>query len=68
MRLMDDKEVLDLPAYDYTCRACDLTQEIYHGWHDRPVIPCTYCNEPMDKVIAPVATHFKGKGFYSTDK
>jgi predicted nucleic acid-binding Zn ribbon protein len=32
------------------------------------MIPCTYCNEPMVKVIAAAPTHFKGKGFYSTDK
>jgi predicted nucleic acid-binding Zn ribbon protein len=32
------------------------------------MIPCTYCNEPMVKVIAPVPTVFKAKGFYSTDK
>jgi predicted nucleic acid-binding Zn ribbon protein len=32
------------------------------------MIPCTYCNEPMVKVIAAAPAHFKGKGFYSTDK
>jgi predicted nucleic acid-binding Zn ribbon protein len=32
------------------------------------MILCAYCNEPMVKVIGAIATHFKGKGFYSTDK
>jgi predicted nucleic acid-binding Zn ribbon protein len=32
------------------------------------MIPCTYCNEPMVKVIAAISAVFKGKGFYSTDK
>ena len=32
------------------------------------MILCAYCNEPMAKVITPIAAHFKGKGFYSTDK
>ena len=57
-----------MPAYDYRCNQCNLSSEITHGWHDRPVIPCTYCNEPMVKVIAAAPAHFKGKGFYSTDK
>ena len=32
------------------------------------MIPCAYCNQAMTKVINPCAVHFKGKGFYSTDK
>ncbi len=32
------------------------------------MIPCTYCNTAMVKVIAAAPAHFKGKGFYSTDK
>jgi predicted nucleic acid-binding Zn ribbon protein len=32
------------------------------------VIVCNYCNEPMTKLIAATPVHFKGKGFYSTDK
>ncbi len=27
------------------------------------MIPCTYCNEPMVKVIAANPIHFKGKGW-----
>lgn len=52
-----------MPTYDYKCQRCNLGQEIYHGWHDRPVILCTYCNEPMNKVIAVNPIHFKGKGW-----
>jgi putative FmdB family regulatory protein len=57
-----------MPTYDYKCSRCNLNQEINHGWHNRPVVLCNYCNEPMVKVIGAAATHFKGKGFYSTDK
>lgn len=32
------------------------------------MIPCTYCNAPMVKVIGIIPAMFKGKGFYSTDK
>jgi putative FmdB family regulatory protein len=68
MWVIHDKEVFNLPAYDYKCTRCNLNQEINHGWHNRPVVLCNYCNEPMVKVIGAAATHFKGKGFYSTDK
>jgi putative FmdB family regulatory protein len=68
MWVIHDKEVPNLPTYDYKCTRCNLNQEINHGWHNRPVILCNYCNEPMVKVIGAAATHFKGKGFYSTDK
>jgi len=27
------------------------------------MIPCTYCNEPMTKVITATPAHFKGKGW-----
>ena len=52
-----------MPAYDYRCPKCLIQNEITHGWHDRPMIPCTYCNEPMVKVINPIAAHFKGTGW-----
>jgi putative FmdB family regulatory protein len=55
--------VLNLPAYDYKCSRCNLSQEINHGWHNRPMILCTYCNEPMTKVITANPIHFKGKGW-----
>lgn len=32
------------------------------------MILCAYCNEPMVKAISSSSVHFKGKGFYSTDK
>ncbi len=57
-----------MPMYDYKCSKCGITNELHHGWYDKPTILCTYCNEPMAKLITPIAAHFKGKGFYSTDK
>jgi putative FmdB family regulatory protein len=57
-----------MPMYDYKCTKCGLNNELHHGWHDKPTVLCTYCNEPMAKVIAATPVVFKGKGFYSTDK
>jgi predicted nucleic acid-binding Zn ribbon protein len=35
---------------------------------DPPVTACEVCGDgPVEKVLFPVAVHFKGKGFYSTD-
>lgn len=34
---------------------------------DRPVSRCEKCNERVTRVFHPVAIHFKGSGFYSTD-
>ena len=35
---------------------------------DSPVQTCQVCGAgPVEKVLFPVAVHFKGKGFYSTD-
>ncbi len=57
-----------MPMYDYKCAKCGLNNELHHGWHDKPTVLCTYCNEPMAKVIAATPVVFKSKGFYSTDK
>ena len=35
---------------------------------DAPIETCTSCGAgPVEKVLFPVAVHFKGSGFYSTD-
>jgi predicted nucleic acid-binding Zn ribbon protein len=34
---------------------------------DDPVGSCEVCGEPVERVFRPVAVHFKGSGFYTTD-
>lgn len=34
---------------------------------DDPIAICEICGEPVQRVFHPVAVHFKGSGFYSTD-
>jgi predicted nucleic acid-binding Zn ribbon protein len=35
---------------------------------DAPIAVCEVCGAgPVEKLLFPVAVHFKGKGFYSTD-
>jgi len=34
---------------------------------DEPVKECEVCGAPVQRLLFPVAIHFKGSGFYSTD-
>jgi hypothetical protein len=34
---------------------------------DEPVASCEVCGAPVERVFHPVAVHFKGSGFYTTD-
>ena len=34
---------------------------------DDPVTECEVCGEPVERVFHPIAVHFKGSGFYTTD-
>jgi predicted nucleic acid-binding Zn ribbon protein len=34
---------------------------------DDPVTECEVCGAPVERVFRPVAVHFKGSGFYTTD-
>ena len=34
---------------------------------DDPITDCEECGAPATRVLHPVAIHFKGSGFYSTD-
>jgi predicted nucleic acid-binding Zn ribbon protein len=34
---------------------------------DDPLTSCSTCEAPVQRVFHPVAVHFKGSGFYSTD-
>lgn len=34
---------------------------------EEPVTRCRECGAPVERVFHPVAVHFKGSGFYTTD-
>jgi predicted nucleic acid-binding Zn ribbon protein len=34
---------------------------------DDPISVCSTCDAPVERVFHPVAVHFKGSGFYTTD-
>jgi len=56
-----------MPIYEYRC-ANGHTFEVFQRMSDPPATVCEVCGaSPVEKVLFPVAVHFKGSGFYSTD-
>ena len=56
-----------MPIYEYRCPNGHLT-EVIHGMTEPSPEKCPVCGEaPLQRVLHPVAVHYKGSGFYSTD-
>jgi putative FmdB family regulatory protein len=56
-----------MPIYEYRCPNGHLF-ELFQSIHDPQPEACEVCNEgPLERVLYPVAVHFKGSGFYTTD-
>jgi putative FmdB family regulatory protein len=55
-----------MPIYEYRCTN-DHTFEVMQSMADDPVSECEVCGAPVERVFRPVAVHFKGSGFYTTD-
>jgi len=56
-----------VPIYEYRCPN-GHTFEIFQRMSDPPSETCVTCGAaPVEKILFPVAVHFKGSGFYSTD-
>ena len=55
-----------MPIYEYRCERGHQF-EVMQKMSDDPVLSCTRCEVPVQRVFHPVAVHFKGKGFYNTD-
>jgi putative FmdB family regulatory protein len=55
-----------MPIYEYRCRN-GHTFEVFQSMSEDPVRACEVCGAPVERVFHPVAVHFKGSGFYTTD-
>ena len=56
-----------MPIYEYRCPNGHLF-ELFQRMTDPPPDACEQCGAgPLERVLYPVAVHFKGSGFYSTD-
>jgi putative FmdB family regulatory protein len=56
-----------VPIYEYQCDECGASFEVMQKMSDDPLTECEKCGGPLRKVLHPVAIHFKGSGFYTTD-
>lgn len=56
-----------MPTYEYRCRNGHVF-ELFHRMTDPPPDDCEVCGAgPVERLLSPVAVHFKGSGFYTTD-
>jgi putative FmdB family regulatory protein len=55
-----------MPIYEYRCER-GHTFEVMQRMTDDPLVSCSTCEAPVQRVFHPVAVHFKGSGFYNTD-
>jgi putative FmdB family regulatory protein len=55
-----------MPIYVYRCPN-GHEFEVFQNMSEDPVSRCQECGAPVERVFQPVAVHFKGSGFYTTD-
>jgi putative FmdB family regulatory protein len=56
-----------MPIYEYRCPNGHVF-ELFQRIGDPAPEQCEVCGEgPVERVLYPVAVHFKGSGFYTTD-
>jgi putative FmdB family regulatory protein len=56
-----------MPIYEYRCPNGHLF-ELFQRMADAPPEACEVCGAvPVERVLHPVAVHYKGSGFYTTD-
>jgi|SRR5579864_3207744 len=56
-----------MPFYEYKCPNGHLF-EVFHSMSEPGPQVCEVCGAaPLERVLYPVAVHYKGSGFYSTD-
>ena len=56
-----------MPIYEYRCPNGHVF-ELFQSMGAPAPAACEICNEgPVERVLYPVAVHFKGSGFYTTD-
>jgi putative FmdB family regulatory protein len=55
-----------VPIYEYKCEN-DHVFDVIQKMSDEPLTECQECGAPAQRVLHPVAIHFKGSGFHNTD-
>jgi putative FmdB family regulatory protein len=55
-----------MPIYEYKC-ANGHVFDVIQRMSDEALSECQECGAPAERVLHPVAIHFKGSGFHNTD-
>jgi putative FmdB family regulatory protein len=55
-----------VPIYEYKCENGHVF-DVIQKMSEEPLDRCQECGAPAERVLHPVAVHFKGSGFYNTD-
>jgi len=55
-----------MPIYEYKC-ANGHVFDVIQKMSDESLTECQECGAPAERVLHPVAIHFKGSGFHNTD-
>jgi putative FmdB family regulatory protein len=55
-----------VPIYEYKCEKGHVF-DVIQRMSDEALSECQECGAPAERVLHPVAVHFKGSGFYNTD-
>ncbi len=57
-----------MPTYEYRCGTCTHQFEVFARMSDPDPEVCEGCGaSTLEKLLFPVAVHYKGSGFYNTD-
>ncbi len=56
-----------MPTYEYVCKNCGETIEVFQSFSDKPLKKHKTCGGPLQKVFHARGIVFKGGGFYATD-
>ena len=56
-----------MPTYEYACKNCGKTLEVFQSFSDKPLKKHKECGGELQKVFHARGIVFKGGGFYATD-
>jgi putative FmdB family regulatory protein len=57
-----------MPTYEYECKTCGHSFEVFQGMKDDPIKVCPQCGKEVRRLInGGTGIIFKGSGFYVTD-
>jgi len=58
-----------MPTYEYECKSCSHSFEVFQSMSDPPIKDCPECGKEVRRLIfGGTGVIFKGSGFYVTDK